>query len=263
MNWGEPWYAGFRESQTEYRFKNQAYFKRNLMPGMLGWFQMRPETSVEDIEWMLARSAAFDAGYAFVTSFDALEENGRSEEILALLGRWEAARIADAFSSEQKRRMEDIANEFTLEEADGGGWILRQIHLSKNQYEDRERQPGEPSHETFAFENPADPQPLGFVLMAKGGTVEGIRLEVDGVSTVEIPGRLQDGDAVVYAGGGEAVLYSAQWTPLGTFPLDPGVLGVASGLHELAVDARVMGDGDAHLKVELRLRGPGEPLSRD
>jgi hypothetical protein len=38
MNWGEPWYAGFRESQTEYRMKNQKYFKRNLMPGMLGWF---------------------------------------------------------------------------------------------------------------------------------------------------------------------------------------------------------------------------------
>ncbi len=31
MNWGEPWYAGFRESQTEYRLKNQAYFQRNLM----------------------------------------------------------------------------------------------------------------------------------------------------------------------------------------------------------------------------------------
>ena len=40
MNWGEPWYAGFRESQTQYRFNNQAYFQRNFMPGMLGWFKM-------------------------------------------------------------------------------------------------------------------------------------------------------------------------------------------------------------------------------
>ncbi len=263
MNWGEPWYAGFRESQTEYRLKNQAYFRRNLMPGMLGWFQMRPETSVEDIEWMLARSAAFDAGYAFVTSFDALEENGRSEEILALLGRWEAARMADAFSVEQKRRMENIANEFNLEQAEDGGWMLRQIHVSRHLYEGRARQPGEPSHRTFAFGNPVDPQPLGFILTAQGGSVEGIRLEVDGVSAVEIPGRLQDGDAVVYAGGGEAVLYSAQWKALGTFPLDSGALGVASGLHELVVDAQVSGDGEANLKVELRLRGPGEPLSRD
>jgi hypothetical protein len=101
MNWGEPWYAGFRESQTEYRLKNQAYFRRNLMPGMLGWFRMQPETSVEDIEWMLARSAAFDAGYAFVTSFEDLEENGRSDEILGLIGRWEEARMADAFTPDQ------------------------------------------------------------------------------------------------------------------------------------------------------------------
>ena len=27
MNWGEPWYAGFRESQTLYRFKNQVLFR--------------------------------------------------------------------------------------------------------------------------------------------------------------------------------------------------------------------------------------------
>ena len=64
MNWGEPWYAGFRESQTEYRIKNQKYFQRNLMPGMLGWFSMRNNTPVEDIEWMLARSAGYNAGYA-------------------------------------------------------------------------------------------------------------------------------------------------------------------------------------------------------
>ena len=32
MNWGEPWYAGFRESQTEYRLKNQEFFRRNLLP---------------------------------------------------------------------------------------------------------------------------------------------------------------------------------------------------------------------------------------
>ena len=46
MNWGEPWYAGFRESQTLYRLKNQAYYSRNLMPRMLGWFQMNAQTSV-------------------------------------------------------------------------------------------------------------------------------------------------------------------------------------------------------------------------
>ena len=33
-------------------------------------------------------------------------------------------------------------------------------------YERRERQPGEPYHETFAFENPEHEQPLGLILTA-------------------------------------------------------------------------------------------------
>ena len=37
-NWGEPWYAGFRQSQTLYRLKNQLFYTRNLIPRMLGWF---------------------------------------------------------------------------------------------------------------------------------------------------------------------------------------------------------------------------------
>jgi len=68
MNWGEPWYAGFRESQTLYRFKNQAHFERNLMPRMLGWFALRPDTSLEDAEWLLAKAAGFKAGFALATS---------------------------------------------------------------------------------------------------------------------------------------------------------------------------------------------------
>jgi hypothetical protein len=79
---------------------------------------------------------------------------------------------------------------------------------------------------------------------------------------VGIPGRLREGEAVVYKGGGEAVLYSSRWDALRTFPLDPEILGVAPGPHELAVDAQLIGDPEAHLKVELRLKGPGEPLSR-
>jgi len=263
MNWGEPWYAGFRESQTEYRLKNQAYFRRNLMPGMLGWFRMASETSVEDIEWMLARSAAFDAGYAFVASFEALEGNGRSHEILQLLGRWEDARMAGAFSPDQKRRMEDIGNEFHLDEAGEGEWILHQIHTSTHRFQGRDRKPGEPSHQTFPFENPEEAQPMGFILTAAGGAVDAIRLEIDRVSAVEIPGRLRDGEALVYEGGESAVVYSPQWRALRTVPVDPGVLQVAPGHHELVLDARVAGEQDAHLKVELRLRGPAEGVSRN
>jgi len=261
MNWGEPWYAGFRESQTEYRLKNQAYFRRNYIPGMLGWIRMGPETSVEDIEWMLARSAAFDAGYGFVTSFEALEENGRSDEILSLLGRWEAARMAGAFLPEQKRRMEDVGNEFHLDGDGDGGWALTQIHVTRLQVDGGERQPGEPPLRVASFENPGPPQPVGFILTAAEGAVSGIRLEVDHVKEWTMPGTLGAGEALVYEGGSRATVYSPSWQVLRRVPADAAAFRVGSGRHALGVDARVEGGRQARLKVEIRVKGPREAVA--
>jgi hypothetical protein len=262
MNWGEPWYAGFRESQTEYRLKNQAYFRRNMMPGMLGWFRMQPETSVEDIEWMLARSAAFDAGYAFVTSFEALYENGRTDEILNLIGMWEEARMGEFFSPDQKGRMEDISNEFHLETVGEGGWNLYQIHPTVVRYEHRERQPGEPRHQMFSFENGGSEQPLRFIATASGASVDGLLFEIDGVGQVELPVRLQDGEALVYRGGEEATVYSPQWQVLGTVPVDGTALIVDPGEHSLMLDATLTGGDEGHLRVELRLWAEAEFVTR-
>jgi hypothetical protein len=261
MNWGEPWYAGFRESQTEYRLKNQEYFRRNMMPGMLGWFRMQPETSVEDIEWMLARSAAFDAGYAFVTSFEALEENGRSAEILDLIGRWEEARMARAFSPGQKSRMEDISNEFHLEGAVEGRWDLFQIHPEVVRYEIRQRQPGEPSSQTFPFENRGSGQPLRFILTAENVSVEGVRMELDGVNELGLPVRVRDGEILVYDGGESATVYSPQWRTLRKVPVVEAALQVGPGAHRLMLDADGP-EGEGHLKIELRFWGDAEGVER-
>ncbi|MEZ5012519.1 MAG: hypothetical protein R2744_13495 [Bacteroidales bacterium] len=114
MNWGEPWYAGF-ERQTEYRMKNQAYFRRNLMPGMLGWFRMTPSTSVEDISGCWPGPAAFNAGYRFVVDYASLEKNGLSDYILQPAGRMGRGKDFRIFPEDQRKRMEDLDNEFHLE----------------------------------------------------------------------------------------------------------------------------------------------------
>jgi len=38
LNRGEPWYGGFRESQSDYRIDNQKFYENNYLPNMLGWF---------------------------------------------------------------------------------------------------------------------------------------------------------------------------------------------------------------------------------
>ena len=131
MNWGEPWYAGFRKSQTQYRLKNQRYFKRNLMPGMLGWFQLTSETTLEDIQWLLARAAGFDAGFCITASLSSIQNNPHEHEILAAVKAWESARRAHAFPTELLADLQNIDNEFELNEANQKVWQLTTVRSQK------------------------------------------------------------------------------------------------------------------------------------
>ncbi len=146
MNWGEPWYAGFRQSQTIYRFKNQVYFERNLFPRMLGWFSLRPDTTLADVEWMLARSSGYDAGFALATSLksnaqlnadaasaDVARNGHATAAILEAVKQWETARKAKAFPESIKALLRDNTREFHLEPAGDGGWNLYEAHYDARQ----------------------------------------------------------------------------------------------------------------------------------
>ncbi len=131
MNWGEPWYAGFRKSQTLYRLKNQHYFRRNLMPGMLGWFELTSETTLEDMEWLLARAAGFDAGFCITANLGSLARNPRKTEILAAVKSWESARRLHVFPSELLGNLQDINKEFELANPAKDSWLLTPVSSVK------------------------------------------------------------------------------------------------------------------------------------
>jgi hypothetical protein len=260
MNWGEPWYAGFRESQTEYRMKNQKYFKRNLMPGMLGWFSLTPGTSVEDIEWMLARSAAYDAGYGFSTSYKTLAENGNAEKILQLLGEWEKARMSGAFTKAQKERMKDIKNEFTLKTLGDKEWELYRIFSYKFNYKKKVRQPGEPLYEKFEFSNPAEKQNVNFIFTAKDGSVSGIKMEIDNYREIKLAVTLNEGESLKYEGGDKAVIYNKSWHHMEDVPLDGSKLVLDKGNHSLTFECSFSGGKEPNFTLELKLKGDGKKI---
>jgi hypothetical protein len=261
MNWGEPWYAGFRESQTEYRLKNQQYFQRNLMPGMLGWFSMRNNTPVEDIEWMLARSAAFNAGYAFVAGEREMKTNGRVGEILKLIGEWEKARMNNAFSEEQKERMKDINNEFSLETTGENQWNLRQIQSFKFKHEDKVRQPGEPLFSTFKFENPEDNATMNFILTAQDATLSEIKIEMDNCCEVNVPVSLKTGESVRYSGGENAVVLDSNLRELKKIQVEVSKLQIRKGNHSIVFDCKFTEKGKEPIaKFEVRISGKTEEL---
>lgn len=254
MNWGEPWYAGFRESQTQYRLMNQDYFDRNLMPHMLGWFSLSPQTSVMDAEWLLARAAGFDAGFGLSTSFEALKNNGHSDLVLQKIRTWEEARLSGAFDAQQKKSMKDIKKEFTLRETADHQWELREALGKVYWLANKEKQPGEPGFHAISFTNKFDEQPLQFWISAKEKQVlTRVRMELNNFARIDLAADLRNGNILAYEGGQQAVLYDKNWHVIRQIPVDQDKLLVASGDQQLRIELE--GSGQAAAKLELKVLG--------
>ncbi len=261
-NWGEPWYAGFRESQTSYRLMNQDFFSRNLLPHMLGWFSMNPQTSIEDTEWLLARAAGFDAGFAFNLSLGNVETNGQSDLIFNAIRIWEAARMAGAFTTEQKAGMQDIRNEYHLEEAGENTWHLYPYHVERFEHEQKIRQPGEPVHSMFEFNNPYDEQPVMFLITLtedqnSDNSVEGIKVEINNYISMEIPVKMQASQVLKLDAKGNLQLFDKNWNLMET--LNGGKIPVmAKGRNRIMIDARFTKVSTSKLKIEVKTMGKAE-----
>lgn len=265
-NWGEPWYAGFRESQTSYRLMNQDFYRRNLLPSMLGWFSMSSQTSIEDTEWLLARAAGFDAGFAFNLSFENVEKNGQSEAIFKAMNTWETARMAGAFTPEQKLRMEDINNEYHLEPAGSGEWILYPYQVKRYVHEQKVRQPGEPLFSTFEFENPYDDQPMMFILNLipgennTGSSVEKILFEVNDYNKIEIPVELEPNQILKLDGKGKFQVFDRNWKLVKEVDANKKIPVLSKGKNKIIVDAVFSGEGSSKIKLEVKTIGKGESV---
>ncbi len=268
MNWGEPWYAGFRESQTLYRFKNQLHFERNLMPHMLGWFALRADTSLEDAEWLLARAAGFDAGFALASSLastaqleaapdsaSAVREFGALPTILAAINAWETARMTAAFPPEIKARLRDNSREFHLTSTGPGQWDLREAHVAKATHDAQQTSP------TFLeFNPPAGTQALHWNLHSVSKKpISGVRLEINGHVALDLGDvPLPPGGNVRYTGGSEASVCDSNWKETSRAQVNAAA---ASGPGILKVSLRSAPQDATSLKLELRALGPAERVS--
>lgn len=263
-NWGEPWYAGFRESQTYYRLMNQDFYRRNFIPSMLGWFSMSPATSVEDAEWLLARAAGFDAGFAFNLSFETVKKNGGSDAILEAIKTWETARMAGAFTSEHKLKMEDINNEFHLEAAGEGEWNLYPYKIERYVYEQNNSLAEKPESSVFEFDNPYDAQPMMFIISPVPGEkdqlseVKSISMEVNNRS-LEIPVFMKANQNLKLDLKGNLRLYDANWNLIRNIE-NTDIPGIITGKNTIVLNAKFSKPGNGKLKIEMKTMGKAETI---
>ena len=260
MNWGEPWGAAMREGMPEYRFSNQRYFHRNLFPRMLGWFLYRrassdfSATSLDDIEWMLAKCAGFDAGFALVASLETLRHNGATPAILAAVRNWEFARLSGAFTPEQRKKLAAAQTEWHLEPAsEEGTWHLREVSFSK-QYTcmPQELQPGQPGGADWPAVNSMTEQPLRFRLYVgpgEQGSVQDPAFSIGGQHVVYRV-ELQPGQYLVCDGEAAGMVHDADWNLLQKVPASVPPI-VPAGHHVVSFSCAFLGGCQSRVNVRF------------
>lgn len=259
INWGEPWYGKFRESQSEYRFANQPFLEANYLPNMLGWFSLTPSTSLADIEWMLAKGAGYNAGFALSARYEALKGNPNTDQILETIRNWEKARLSGAFSEDQRTELRDMSKEFRLREVAENEWRLTAFENHAFEFTKQELQPGQPTYSEWKFTNGGVEQPLKLTISLEGGGAVGnLSLEVVNYASLNITETLREGEEFSLDGNGRLVHYDDKGRILkermvGKVPI------IGTGTQTIQFDCKVE-SGSPKVNLKLRLQGNEEEV---
>jgi len=171
--------------------------------------------------------------------------------------------MADAFSDEQKKAMQDINNEYHLEAAGEGSWDLYPIESHKFTHNLRELQPGEPDHSTFSFVSGLDHDFIEFIVTADGSSARNVTIGIDGRPDILLSVSLSNGEHLKYEGGNSASLFSSTWQHLQSIPIDASTLAISAGDHRIRFDAEAPVSPDAQIKFEVRLKGTAERITAE
>jgi len=264
-NWGEPWYGGFRDSMQEYRINNQALFERNFIPKMLGWYLHKETTSLSDTEWMLARAARFDAGFALQTSLGALRNNPDTGKILDAIREWEDVRRSGSFSDVQREQMRNPKTEFHLEKIADSEWNLYPFHDSADfTHEQIQRQPGEPTAAHWELVNPDDSQMLQFKLRVIGdsGSVVNPAFESDKSAAISIAVEVKAGQTLLCEGDGVARMYDEKGNQIKSIKMESAPPKLGPGKHDIEFDCEFQGTPSPKAVVNFKTIGKPETVRR-
>ena len=261
-NWGEPWYGGFRESQGDYRLENQPFLERNYMPNMLGWFLLSSTTGAEDIEWMMARAAGYNAGFALVARYKSLQTNPNTAQLLALVKLWQEAYRSKIFSADQITRLKNPENDFHLEK-DSERWKLYPFKKYKFEHERKNLQPGEPTFSLFEFTNKDAEQPLTFNLtfVGKEGSISNPWIEVDGYLKLDLPGEYEAGNSIV-CDGVSIKLYNKKGGYVKDIILKQSIPTLKTGKHNIKFDCRFPEEKDIINRFIVKTKSSAEIISK-
>jgi hypothetical protein len=222
---------------------------------MLGWYLLTQNTNLGEMEWMLARAAGYDAGFAMVAHPKSIKNNPIGGQLLDAIREWEAARLALAFTNEQKDRMKNTRNEFHLEKVKDGEWNLFQYQafgpFSHAKYE---RQPGEPTNAQWDFELESFDQALQFILdiVGKTGMVKNLKIQLDNYADIEIEQELKAGETLICDGTSVLRVYDEKGKQKSTIELSSKIPLLTVGKHRITFSAGFAGEEPPRVEFSVK-----------
>ncbi len=133
--WKETMRTGIVETLTE----RHEFYNSHLMPWMLGNFQIhiadnkKKATTLEELEWLLSKTAAFDAGFGLIFSAETMRKHGLTDGIMNCINHWETLRLNNAFSEAQKEEFKDPYGNWHIEKSDSV-YLLYPQHISRRYF---------------------------------------------------------------------------------------------------------------------------------
>ena len=129
LNWGEVHGVPVWEAHRALRWSYQAFYVRNMIPRMMGWYRIEPDSTLHELEWAYSKAVSFDAGYGLHTDLEILDNKPDAGSLLEAAKTWRQAQQAGAFSDGQRFRMRDMFSFWHLETLEEGRrWQLWQVN---------------------------------------------------------------------------------------------------------------------------------------
>lgn len=169
--------------------------------------------------------------------------------------------MSGVFSEPQKRRLQDIREEFLLEALAAHSWNLYPVYSSKHTL-GRQVQPAQLTEATWELNNPHGAQPLQFILQVSGDApVSDVTMEIDSTGEILVPVTLKAGSILKYSSGGRGIVYDRDWNELEKVTLDASELQMGPGRHQVRLGCRFHTADQPEVKLEFRTVGKAETLA--
>ena len=222
---------------------------------MLGWFLIAGQTKPEDVDWMLARAAGYNAGYALVVRYDAIKNNPFINEIVEQVNSWTEAQQKKAFSPVQKQWLRVPEHDVHLERDGANAWKMYQYKKLVFEHSPKVLQPGQPTSSEWTFENNTGKQNAQVILLAAGkaGEISNPVIELDNSLRIQVPVNLKAGQSLVIGHSTSADLYDQKGKFVKKVTLSQPLPELAEGSHHLLFDCAFSDDADINVKITVKL----------